>query len=108
VIHHIAWTKTEPVEIAGDSGVPLNEDRAVVEARGARVENDDSVAAPQKKSREILPGKPGAPGNDVTHARIYAVRVMKKRPPQMSAMPKTRRSVTFSPRKKNPTTAVMT
>jgi hypothetical protein len=53
VIHHIAWTKTEPVEIAGHSGVPLNEDRAVVEAWGASVENDDRRRAAEEIARDI-------------------------------------------------------
>jgi hypothetical protein len=98
VIHHIAGTKTEPVEIACDSGVARNVDRAMVEGRRATVEQDDLVAAPHKKARETPPRKPGAPRNDVTHARTYPAGVM--RPPRTGGTRKTRSSLTFFPKKK--------
>ena len=68
VIDDVAGSKTDPVEMAADGRVPLNEDRAVVETGRALVEQDDRVAALQQKAREMPPRKAGAPGNDVTHA----------------------------------------
>ena len=98
MIHHIAGTKTEPVEIACDSGVAGNVDRAMVEGRRATVEQDDLVAAPHKKARETPPRKPGAPRNDVTHARTYPAGAM--RPPRTGGTRKTRSSLTSFPEKK--------